>query len=48
MRDFRGALDVAWKAGRPVRFVRWGYELPAVSLAELSRRNVCRFASTGR
>lgn len=47
-RDFRGALEQAEITGRPVRFLRWGYELPVLSLEELSRRNVCRFASTGR
>ena len=47
-RDYRGALEQAELTGRPVRFVRWGYELPFLSLEELSRRNVYRFASTGR
>ena len=47
-RDFRGALEQAEVTGRPVRFLRWGHELPVLSLAELSKRNVCRFASTGR
>ena len=47
-RDFRGALEQAELTGRPVRFVRWGHELPHLSLEELSRRNVYRFASTGR
>ncbi|CAM9754506.1 unnamed protein product, partial [Laminaria digitata] len=46
-RDFQGALEQAELTGRPVRFVRWGHELPFLSLEELSRRNVYRFASTG-
>ena len=47
-RDFRGALEQAESTGRPVRFLRWGYELPRLGLDELSRRNVYRFATTGR
>ncbi|CBN76487.1 conserved unknown protein [Ectocarpus siliculosus] len=47
-RDYRGALEQAERTGRPVRFLRWGHELPFLSLEELSRRNVCRFAYTGR
>ena len=47
-RDFRGALEQAELTGRPVRFLRWGYELPVLSLEELSKRSVRRFASTGR
>ena len=47
-RDYRGALEQAELTGRPVRFLRWGYELPVLRLGELSRRNVRRFASTGR
>ncbi|CAN0037806.1 unnamed protein product, partial [Ectocarpus sp. 13 AM-2016] len=47
-RDYRGALEQAERTGRPVRFLRWGHELPFLSLEELSRRNVCRFACTGR
>eukprot|EP00903_Cladosiphon_okamuranus_P007176 g6968.t1 len=47
-RDFQGALEQAELTSRPVRFLRWGYELPVLSLEELSKRNVRRFASTGR
>ncbi|CAN0081119.1 unnamed protein product, partial [Hapterophycus canaliculatus] len=47
-RDYRVALQQAELTGRPVRFLRWGHELPLLSLEELSRRNVCRFAATGR
>ncbi|CAM9814166.1 unnamed protein product [Ectocarpus fasciculatus] len=47
-RDYRGTLEQAERTGRPVRFLRWGHELPFLSLEELSRRNVCRFASAGR
>ncbi|CAM9807672.1 unnamed protein product [Pylaiella littoralis] len=47
-RDYSWALEQAQLTGRPVRFLRWGHELPFLSLEELSRRNVCRFASTGR
>ncbi|CAM9524964.1 unnamed protein product, partial [Scytosiphon promiscuus] len=47
-RDYRAALEQAELTGRPVRFLRWGHELPVLSLEELSRRNVCRFATTGR
>lgn len=45
---YRDILTLAHKHGRPVRFVRWGAELPAVSLTELYTRNICRFLATGR
>jgi hypothetical protein len=45
---YRCVLDLAHRYGRPVRFVRWGAELPAVPLTELYLRNIRRFLSTGR
>lgn len=56
---YQVALDVAYESRRRVRFIKWcvilfishncrGYELPAVDLSELYRRNIIRFLSTGR
>lgn len=47
-RDYTSALTAAAQAQRPVVFVRWGHELPKVSLTELLRRNVVRVCATGR
>ncbi|CAM9199225.1 unnamed protein product [Phaeothamnion confervicola] len=46
--DFRDALAAAAGAGRPVRFLCWGRDLPRLPLATLLSRGVQRFAETGR
>lgn len=46
--NYRPSLFAAEKSGRPVRFIRWSIELPRVSLVELYRRNIGRFAATGK
>lgn len=45
---FRQVLDLAYSHGRPVKFLRWGAEIPFVSLMELYSRNVRRFIESGR
>lgn len=45
---YANALDLAMQTRRPVRFVRWGSELPRISIEELYIRNVQRFLKTGR
>eukprot|EP01034_Spumella_vulgaris_P022411 gene22411-28535_t len=45
---YKETLSFAAKNSRVVRFIRWGQEIPAVSLKELAERNVKRFLSTGR
>lgn len=45
---YKETLSFAAKNSRVVRFVRWGQELPAVSLRDLMVRNVKRFLRTGR
>ena len=47
-RDYAVALRCAEESNRPVKFVRWGHELPELSTEELVRRNVERFVATGR
>ena len=47
-RDYESALHLAERTGRPVEFARWGCELPRVEITELLRRNLHRFAETGR
>ena len=47
-KDYSRALEIAGKCGRPVKFVRWGYELPRVTCRELFLRNVLRYLKTGR
>lgn len=45
---YRGVLDLAYRYQRPVKFIRWGKELPSVSLTELYTRNIRRFLACGR
>eukprot|EP00953_Heterococcus_sp_UTEX-ZZ885_P001287 1205-Heterococcus_DN1.PRE.1 len=47
-KDYRDALRAAHDSGRPVRFIRWKYELSAVPLQELFARDLRRFAAEGR
>jgi len=47
-KDFAEALYIAMIHNRPVKFIRWGKEIPEVPLNELFQRNLVRFASTGR
>jgi hypothetical protein len=44
----QAALRIAYENKRPVRFLCWGRDLPAVSLEELVIRNLRRFLATGR
>lgn len=47
-KDYTDALNLAMQNKRSVRFVRWGVELPRVSLKELISRNFLRFIVSGR
>ncbi|KAG5188117.1 hypothetical protein JKP88DRAFT_267700 [Tribonema minus] len=47
-KDYREALECAQAVNRPVRYLRWGHELPAVPLRDLFARDLRRFAATGR
>lgn len=47
-RFYKDVLAYAEKYSRPVRFVRWGEELPAVGLDVLLQRSVLHFLETGR
>ena len=47
-RDYTAALKCAEESGRPVKFVRWGHELPVVPTEELLKRNLERLVKTGR
>ena len=47
-RDYLFALELAEKSGRPIRFVRSGFELEPVTLQSLIRRNIGRYLKTGR
>ncbi|KAG5174929.1 hypothetical protein JKP88DRAFT_203976 [Tribonema minus] len=47
-RDYAAALATAQECTRPVHFVRYGHEIPAISIRELFGRNLRRFAATGR
>jgi hypothetical protein len=44
----QAALRIAYENKRPVRFLCWGRDLPAVPLEELMVRNLRRFLATGR
>mmetsp|Transcript_5429 Transcript_5429/g.5567 ORF Transcript_5429/g.5567 Transcript_5429/m.5567 type:complete len:422 (-) Transcript_5429:747-2012(-) len=46
--QFADILAIAVQTKRPLRFIRWGYELPKVSFEELIERNISTFLSTGR
>ena len=46
--NYRPSLFAAEKSERPVTFIRWSIELPRVSIIELYRRNLRRFAATGK
>eukprot|EP00602_Paraphysomonas_sp_CaronLab_P004470 CAMPEP_0185033970 /NCGR_PEP_ID=MMETSP1103-20130426/23423_1 /TAXON_ID=36769 /ORGANISM="Paraphysomonas bandaiensis, Strain Caron Lab Isolate" /LENGTH=333 /DNA_ID=CAMNT_0027570433 /DNA_START=136 /DNA_END=1137 /DNA_ORIENTATION=+ len=46
--NYKTALQEAFQNKRKVRFVKWGYELPAVDLITLQIRNIHRFIATGR
>lgn len=47
-RDYLNALELAEKSGRPIHFVRSGFELDPVTLHDLIQRNLKRFFKTGR
>jgi hypothetical protein len=47
-KDYTDALNLAMQNKRSVRFVRWGVELPRVTLKELISRNLLRFIVSGR
>ena len=42
------ALRIAHESQRPVQFIVWGRDIPAISLSELLARNIVRFLHTGR
>ena len=46
--DYKVALDLAEKSGRPVEFLRWGHEIPRIDFKALLQRNISRFLKTGR
>lgn len=45
---YHGLLHAAAVNKRSIRFVRWGREIPTVSVYELEYRNLLRFLQTGR
>ena len=47
-RDYLPAIELAERSGRPVQFVRSGFELEPVTLNDLLIRNMKRFFRTGR
>ena len=48
IRDFDDVLVAAQISKRPVRFIRWGLEIPRVSFSELIEINIERFMKTGK
>merc|ERR1712146_844757 len=47
-RDYKIALEYAYREQRPVYFIRYGHELPILHIEELCYRNLFRYITQGK